>query len=133
MRATRIGCKIIESPPADLGQLIRRVYVRLRPRRCLGRESHRDLPFAAIGNEELRLQVPQCHLGEIKTNLLSDFASSSRLEHARQRTSEVNMAADHPDHVRRVRDPGRPDHKQPAVAAMDQDADCDRVDLGVHQ
>jgi hypothetical protein len=132
-RAARIGFKIIHSPPADLGQLIRRIHIRLAARRRLGREGDGDLPLAGIGNEELRLQIPQPHLGKIKTNLLSNLTSSSRFQHTGERTSEVHMAADQSDLVGRVRDVRRPDYEQPAIAALNQDTNCDRVDLTVRQ
>ena len=80
-RAAGIGFKIVKGPPANLGQFIRCVHVRLITRWRWGCERHRDLPLTAVGDEELRLQICQRHPRKIKTNFLSDFASRGRFQH----------------------------------------------------
>ena len=127
-----MGFKIIESPPADLGKFSRRVHVRLIARWRRSREGHRDLPLTAACDKELRLQVRQRHLRKIKTHFLGNFSSCGRLQHTGLLIGDINVAANHSDHVRRIRDTRRPQYQQPGVATADQDADRDRVQLTVH-
>jgi hypothetical protein len=132
-RTAGIGFKIIERPPADLDQLTWCIHVRLIARRSCRREGHRDLPLTGVSNEKLRLEIGQRHLSKIKTDLFSGFTPSRCFQHSGLGLVNLNMAADHSDLVRGVRDTRCAQHEQPPITATDQYADGDRVQLSVHQ